>query len=624
MLPSHPAGSRWRVHHLFLVALIACLSCQLPSARAMTIRVGPSAGQAGSACDVATIAEAVAALPADGALHTVEVEVATYLGDRIVLDGPLRHLLVRRAFARASGCSEPAAGISLPGMFGNAQSDGSAVELSGGAQLWLEDMLIAEQNARAAIIRDSDLALVRSRIEFNRTSGSDDSGAGFVIEGGSLVIEDSGLSGNHAASNGGAIFCSRGSDGERTTIVVRGSSFFTGNEAPGSGGAIFLHEACDLVVDDEASFIGNHAELGGGAIAANAQPDTAAARNALLFMTGPLFEDNSAGGDGGAIRLDAAARLRSIPDDATGVYRNNRAGREGGAVSIGGGGPLVILANARFLGNVAGQRGGALAVRDRDMLVDATCQAATLDANRYCTEFRGNGFGGDVPAVGGQGGALYLNGATLRIRRAAFLGDAGFDGGDLRAGGSNVTAMGEGVLARVADGFLIMSNSLVARTAVGTGAGTHLFDFRAGGVGVLSFNTFADNAGGAVIHAGEDSSVTLIGNNVHGNAFGVGGTGFIGGTCNNAQIGPEPAPLDPRFTSTSRGDYRLAEDSPMIDLGLECRTDVLPDGFVLPRTDLDGILRVLAGEPEWTIDAGAFEHHEPAEQIFVDDFEARP
>lgn len=105
---------------------------------------------------------------------------------------------------------------------------------------------------------------------------------------------------------------------------------------------------------------------------------------------------------------------------------------------------------------------------------------------------------------------------------------------------------------------------------------------------------------------------------------GIAGVGNFSGACNNVQLGDAEVLVDSGFVTKVGGRYQLGTDSQIIDGGLTCRNDALPDDYVFPESDLNGNMRVGSGEQEGELDLGAFEFQIDSYTVFVNGFEFPP
>jgi hypothetical protein len=607
-----PAGFhavRWRLR----LALVLCVVGAWPDAgHAATVRVGLDAGQPGSQCQFDRLQSAIDSLPNDGAVHDVQIEAGSFARPVDTLRVTAgRRVRIATTFRNGSGCSEPETTVrALIAPPTSTLESGRQVVILGGADVELRRVTLSSGSNGGILVRDSRLTLRGVRIENQRTPAQA-SGAGAVVEGGSLVAIDTTFNSNRAGANGGAVFCAR-SAGNGGQVAVAGDSDFAFNQGR-HGGAIYLFRGCVLQLDDAPRFVGNTAVTDGGAVGTEPVGSTPDDTNVVQILGAAHFATNQAGRDGGALELDAGNALvadaRSTP-----LFDENVAGRAGGAMYLAGQGPAVRLAGARFLGNVAVTEGGAVALRVRAASLLADCSTSEPANEDYCALFRGNSVAGDTNA-NRRGGAMSItDGGQMVVEGYAFRESAGPRSLDGASGG---------IVAAIGAGSLHLANALVFDTDPDLTADSHLFLVRPGGTATFAFNTMVDTPGGSAVFIQPEGTARLVGNIIAGNAAGViNGGGTLTGTCNNAQLGTAPAPVDPGFVTTAQGRYRLGANSAMRNGALACDPTRLPPGFRAPGVDLLGRARIEAGEAPMAIDLGAIEFRASDEQLFRDGFES--
>lgn len=609
---SQSFSSRYSPRRVVVTLLcVGALAFAAAHADAVTIKVGTTPGGTDSDCQFRTPQEAIDALPGGDGIHVIELESGPYANADATVDVDGVDVLLATRYARNSGCRAPATIQAQLVADATSLENGRTVVVRNGGRLTLESVAVRGNRSGGVLVRDAHLTLLASNIEANSTPAGA-SGAGVVLEGGTLVLQDSRMAGNAAGANGGAVFCSVGAKFS-SLVVVSGTSRLEDNRA-NHGGAVYLFHGCTLSVDDEAAFVGNAAIFDGGAVGTEPAGDTPVSRNQVILRDAVRFIGNHAGRDGGAIEIDIQndleSRSKSLPR-----FEDNEALRAGGALHVGNGGARAELGAARFIGNRAGERGGAIAVDGGSAGLHADCAREDTVDEAYCALFERNEVASD-PFGTRAGGSLYLGGdGELWVDAYAFRDSRG-----------PATLNGEsgGVIGAIDSGLLRIGNSLVLDTGVGLASDTHLFQVN-GGIAQFLFDTMVDTPDGSVIFVQPQGRAELVGNIIAGNHAGVVGDGAIGGTCNNVQLGLEPPPRDPGFVTTPAGRYRLGAHSLMIDRALGCDPDDLPPDFVAPDFDLDGRTRVLPGEPAMALDLGAFEFRAtPDERVFGDGFDLPP
>lgn len=602
----HPV--RWRLR----LALVLCVVGAWPDAgNAATVSVGLDAGQPGSACQFGSVQAAIAQLPPSNDAHVIELQGGNYVrqGDSIRVAGHTVRVIT--TFAAGSGCQQRVDDErALIAPVDPLLEGGRQILVHQAGSLELQRVEVAASSNGGALVRDSRLILRDSRFRDHRTPAQS-SGAAVVVEGGQLILADSLLDGNRAGANGGAVFCARGAS-HPATVSVTGDTRFIDNRAR-HGGAIYLFRGCSLSLSGDPLFEDNLANADGGAIATEPNGGPGGDRNGIAIHAGARFIDNNAGGRGGALSVSAGNTLQGLAASLP-LFDDNTAGSAGGALFLSGAGEAVRLAGARFVDNRSLRDGGAIAVHQRDLALLADCNDDEGPADHYCAGFEGNLAATSQANAAVRGGAVFVDGgAQVRIDGYAFRRSRG---------PQTLTDTTGGVVAAVAAGDLHLANALVFDTDPDLTPQSHLFLVRSGGRLRMDFTTVVDTPGGAVLVVQPGGEAHLVGTVIAGNAVGVvnsGGT--LAGTCNNVQLGAAAAPLDPGFISTPEGRYRLGGASAMRDRGLTCNPSALPPGFVPPLLDLVGRRRVEASEPSMAIDLGAIEFRERDERLFGDGFE---
>jgi predicted outer membrane repeat protein len=204
------------------------------------------------------------------------------------------------------------------------------------------------------------------------------------------------------------------------------------------------------------------------------------------------------------------------------------------------------LTDTRISGNTADTNGGGLyATGTTTVTMGATCHAAALPANSYCSEVRDN-------SAANNGAGLYLNDSNSTIEQTAFISNSV---------GSATSNQGSAVL--VSGGSAELSNLLVTehnRTAVYAESGADL---------TVQHATFAENDTTQPIVVTDFAAAWVV-NNIfwHSGPVVVAG-GSLTTQCNlseGAALGGNgDISGDPRFNATVRGDFRLSEASPAVN-----------------------------------------------------------
>lgn len=156
-------------------------------------------------------------------------------------------------------------------------------------------------------------------------------GAIFVAQDAQPLIDGCDFDSNNAAL-GGAVYISPGVDGE--TYPVIGGATFRENSANDGGAILAVLSAFEA---NDSEFRGNHADRHGGALRLIETPEAA--------VTESRFEQNSAGGNGGAASIVAGGGLFIGGCEITG----NQAARGGGLDAAGG--TQLSVAGSRLWSN---------------------------------------------------------------------------------------------------------------------------------------------------------------------------------------------------------------------------------------------------------------------------------
>ena len=304
---------------------------------------------------------------------------------------------------------------------------------------------------------NTQLTVSNSTFTDNSVEGSTDAKGGAIYAKGdpdsgfshALNVENSKFEGNHADTQGGAIYALD------VTTTVSGDSSFVGNTAQ-NGGAIY-NDKGDLNVGEGAVFKDNVStaqNYGGGAIYNNGGDVTIG--NGVQFVGNKLDQPVSVSSDrdmrsaGGAIASWNGGSL-NIGENV--VFENNGYNTSGDVAWSGGGAiyldtdtknvaEMTIGSGARFSGNVAGSLGGAIYAGDsRTEITGATFDnnkagswgGAIFAGQYYALEghgvtISGSQFNGNE--AGNYGGAIASQYTTLNVVDTTFSGNkAGLIGG---------------------------------------------------------------------------------------------------------------------------------------------------------------------------------------------------
>lgn len=237
---------------------------------------------------------------------------------------------------------------------------------------------------------DAKLVIAANEAGTGTTASKDSVGKGgaiYVANGNVRFGSDTGITfyGNEAKGDGGAIWT-------KQTELEPEMNEFIGNIAGGNGGAIYDGQDKSTMIFNGTKFIGNEAKESGGAVYSN---------GTWMTIDKALFEDNTAGKSGGAVRFVTPEKLDPATDPSEWVET------------------ILTIQNASFIGNKAGTDGGAI----------------MNDYGRVTVKGKSSLFDGNI-AVEGNGGALFNNASTTIGEGATFDGNiAGENGGALNLTG---------------------------------------------------------------------------------------------------------------------------------------------------------------------------------------------
>ncbi|WP_277202722.1 DUF4347 domain-containing protein [Victivallis vadensis] len=280
-------------------------------------------------------------------------------------------------------------GVTLGGAAGkgNTARDGGGIALASATVLSIDDTSVISHNAATGngggIHVASGLGLTLAD-GFNINSNTAQYGGGIYMVSGALAITGPGtFSGNTASISGGGIYSSAG------TVSLAGSGsglVFTGNIAKGTGtdtgGGAVYHKGA-MTVTGNVQFIGNKAHAG-------AQVQTGTDRYGYAIYNW--------GGSGGAIFSAGSLTIR----DGDVLFEGNVAAGTG----YGYGGGAVFAGSGVNLS-------GKVTFRDNLATADASTRVDTIRRTIF-----GTNIDTAVYSTGGDGGAIYLAGGSLKIDAA--------------------------------------------------------------------------------------------------------------------------------------------------------------------------------------------------------------
>lgn len=378
---------------------------------------------------------------------------------------------------------------------GSSTTNGATVEAApGGGAISASDSVVTmadcvasgnvAENGGAVFLKGSRLA-ISGATAFSDNEADGSAGAIFAISNSTVTVE--GGAEADFSRNSGSRFADEGQGGAikfllSSTVTVLGKATFHGNSA-GLGGAMSWWINSFLNVTGEVEFTDNVA-IEGGAIDCDAVDgetslslagrasffnNTATTSGGAISMGGDVivagevnFTENSAGGMGGAVFGVSAGRL-VFEETSVAGFTANECGDNGGGIALWASTGLSGRGdNVRFVGNVAGDSGGAIyaetvtlfTLSGRFLFIDNTAEnsggavhavvATKFDVSGGA-EFRGNSarVGGAVVVESSAGGSSTEDG-RIRLDDYASLSDATFsanvaeeDGGALHVGSGN-------------------------------------------------------------------------------------------------------------------------------------------------------------------------------------------
>ena len=228
----------------------------------------------------------------------------------------------------------------------------------GGGAIWnkgmisLSNVLIANcwayggrstDNCGGAIRMDNNAYADLSKCRI-RGCYAQDIGGAFMVDSGTLTLDDVTVSGCYTKENeGGALYAERG------TLQISDCTFRSCSAAEDHGGAVYADNS-DLTCN-KVTFVGNNTEDNGGAIYVTG--------NTQFTLTDCSFSSNTSSDDGGAFYVnDVVEDKESTVSDC--VFTGNTSDGNGGAMYIND--DHIFLRNVEMTGNKAGsgKTGGAV------------------------------------------------------------------------------------------------------------------------------------------------------------------------------------------------------------------------------------------------------------------------
>ncbi len=359
-----------------------------------------------------------------------------------------------------------------------------------------------------------------------------------------LRIED-----NTAGATGGGLYVNQ------DNLLIVGNVWVSHNVALGNGGGLFQERGDLLII--------------GTATSSPTYGEELLANNTIVTNRPHIVNNTTENGNGGGLFLTDIA---SAPGSTGALLRDvtisdNTADTQGGGLFVTNN-SFVRVENGLIHNNESDEGGGVL-VSNATVHIRQyaeSCANALLPANHYCSELRGNSAG---PFNGG--GVRLQLAAELVLENTAVI--------------SNTALLGSGVMSASNGDHLEITNNLFTHNT-----GKTLVIDNDGFLDLVQ-NTFTAN--NWAIDIDDIGAIVSQNNNIiWGNGFGVESSVGVPPGCSISQNGVMGVANNPLFHSTLRGNYRLANGSPAVNV---CVTGT--------GLDLDGIPRPQGGN----YDMGAFE-----------------
>jgi predicted outer membrane repeat protein len=411
-----------------------------------------------------------------------------------------------------------------------------------GGEVLIADTTISRNSGTGVHIKSN-----RS-VEILRSTISDNAGpvGGLsisVFDGGTALLSDSTIArntalGSSAFGGGGARIDSYG-----TGVVTIQRSAFIENRAPSGGG---IRATGNLhIIDSE--FRGNVATSFNGNGGALVFDDVGGFLGFQYHISGSTFQNNTAGGAGGAIAMN----LRNGAATLTGnTFSGNSAGSNGGGLYLNAIHSTALISQTTLHGNHAWSNGGGALIAARDAS-EIRVENSTIDAN-----------------------TARLNGGGIELQ-VSDTSEAALE--QINVSGNSANGIGGGISVSVFGGVASIEHSTITFNGFGVQHGGGIVASGSGTL-ALSHTIVAGNIVPSNIApdfwrnlANVDFSYNLIGNS-HGTGLTPAPVGspdangnLIGGTTLATQIDPRLAPLadngGPTFT------HALLPDSPAVNAG---------------------------------------------------------
>ena len=436
-----------------------------------------------------TLREAIQISPANEVITfavsgTINTETQLFVNKSLVIDGTgqsvtINNIASGQRIFNVGGVSTNATirNVTITGgdILNTSPSDvGGGVRVQG-ATLNLENSVVSGNNARVGggigLLGTATLNLVDSMV-MNNIARQDGGGIN-VPANTTLNVSGSTIEGNTAGTDSSLGFLALGGGvsilgtGTMTDSVVRNNTLTTSDQL-GFGGGISVFENASLTVDNS-EISGNFSDRGGGITT----------RLAVVTIRDSLISGNTSDANGGGIRVfrvaggpaDITIENTTFADNVAGSYYGSTSG--GGAIGAqsyansGPGSVALTIRNSTFSGNTSPLDGGAIETSGADVTIENST-------------FYGNVAG--LPASGnGSGGAMWISGnetytGSLAVRFSTISGN-------------NSEGNGGGIWTDLPG--LTVENSILS----GNMAASYADLFTYGNPGTLNYNIVEDSSG---------------------------------------------------------------------------------------------------------------------------------
>ncbi|KAK3237977.1 hypothetical protein CYMTET_51978 [Cymbomonas tetramitiformis] len=400
-------------------------------------------------------------------------------------------------------------------------SDGGALRLAPGSTAVLRDCVVRECLATARggfafLSADSSLVLHNCRLLRNSANLG---GAIYMEPGAATLVNQSSVHMNVGSTLGGGVYM-EGTRTSKTQLQVWGGSSFLGNSAELRGGAVYATFASVMMLEGS-SATNNTAGASGGAFCDHQLTD-------FVFGSGVTLTGNAAGATGGAVYLHQGSSITVGPNV---ILQANRALENGAAIWAFN--ATVTVTSSLLRGNYAGGAGGAVSAESET--TEVIMHGALVESNA-AESASGGGVHGIGPislnstsmvgnTAGAAGGGCY-GASTVHLRASQVHSNSAHQGAGIAVGAgaevvfdmmtvvdsNSAEGAGGGCHAEVGASVVVTGESIISGNSAGdTGGGLNV----GSNVQILVTNRSqvllnrAQNAGGGIA-AGSDGTVLVM------------------------------------------------------------------------------------------------------------------